>query len=585
MAKNYDFSGWATKNDLKCADGRTIRKDAFKHCDGMTVPLVWNHDHKEQESVLGHAKLENRNEGVYCYCSFNETERGQNAKLLVQHGDIVGLSIYANHLKQTPNGDVLHGAIREVSLVLAGANPGAYIDTVLTHSEEGTDEEGYIYSGESLTLAHSEESETVVETKDANENPEQTENSKQEESLEHKEGDKKMADQAKKNPVDDAIDSMTEDQKNAMYFIVAKAVEEAKKGTKEENTAEDNKEMTIKHNVFENEVVTSQNTLSHADMEAIINDAKRYGSMRESALQHGITDIEYLFPEHKNVNGAAPTFIRNQPSEWVKVVMNGVKHTPFAKIKMMFADIREDEARAKGFLKGNKKKEEVFSLLKRTVDPTTVYKLQKMHRDDQIDITDFDVVAWLKGEMRMMLDEELARAFLYGDGRLTSSDEHIDATKIIPACSDASLYTIEKTVTVAQGQNPSDALIDACVESLDDYQGSGNVTGFFAQKEITKMLLMKDTLGRRLYKNLGELADAMLLDKIVKVPANIVPAGIKGLLLDLADYNVGADKGGAVNMFEDFDIDYNKNAYLIETRCSGALVKPFSAVTLKEASE
>lgn len=576
MEKKYDFGGWATRNDLKCADGRTIRKDAFKHCDGQTVPLVWNHDHKEQESVLGHALLENRDEGVYCYCSFNATERGQNAKMLVQHGDIGSLSIYANHLKQSSNGDVLHGSIREVSLVLAGANPGAYIDTVLTHSEEGTDEEGYIYSGESLTLEHSEEE---IETEKADE----TEESEIEEVLEHKEEakeeNKKMANEPKEKTVQEVVDSMTEEQKNVMYFIVGQAVEDAKKGGKEEGEDEE-----MKHNIFENEVETTENVISHADMMDTIADAKRFGSLRESALQHGITDVEYLFPDAKNLTNA-PAFVRNEPSEWVSVVMKGVKHTPFSKVKMMFADIREDEARAKGFLKGNQKVEEVFSLLKRTVDPTTVYKLQKMHRDDVLDITDFDVVAWLKAEMRMMLDEELARAYLFGDGRLVSSNDHIDATKIIPAVSDAALYTVSKTVTKNAGETDEHAFIRSTVEAMDDYQGSGNAIGFFPQKEITKMLLMEDTLGHRLYKNLADLADAMLLSKIVKVPANIVPTGVKGLILDLSDYNVGADKGGSVNMFEDFDIDYNKQAYLIETRCSGALVKPFAAIALKEAQD
>lgn len=566
MAKNYDFSGWATKNDLKCADGRTIRRDAFKDNDGQTVPLVWNHQHNDSGNVLGHALLENRPEGVYAYCSFNDTDKGQNAKLLVQHGDITGLSIYANKLKQI-GGDVLHGAIREVSLVLAGANPGAYIDYVIAHSEEDGDT-AVIYTGEEVVQFE----ETAVEDP-AVEHSEVKMDEKKEPAKETKE----EADMANEKTVKDVFDTFNEEQKNVVYALIGQAIEDAKADVQH------SMEEDMKNNIFENEHETNENALTHSEMESILSDGKRFGSLKESCLQHGVTDVEYLFPDNKNLTNT-PTFIRNEPSDWVSVVMGGVKHTPFSRIKMMFADIREDEARAKGFLKGNKKVEEVFSLLRRSVDPTTVYKLQKMHRDDVIDITDFDVVSWIKGEMRMMLDEEIARAILFGDGRPSSSQDHIDATKIIPAISDASLYTVSKVVTPAQGESDPHALIRSVVEAMDNYQGSGRPTAFLKQSDITKMLLMEDAMGHRLYKNLSELANAMLVDKIVKVPANIVPTGFIGLVIDLKDYNVGADKGGAVSMFEDFDIDYNKQAYLIETRCSGALTKPFSAIALKEAA-
>lgn len=558
MAKNYDFSGWATKNDLKCADGRTIRKDAFKDNDGQTVPLVWNHQHNDSGNVLGHALLENRPEGVYAYCSFNDTEKGQNAKLLVQHGDITGLSIYANKLKQI-GGNVIHGAIREVSLVLAGANPGAYIDYVIAHSDEDG-ETAVIYTGEDV----------IAFGEDAVEHSGVKMGGKKEPEKEIKE----EPEMAEEKTVKDVFDTLTEEQKSVVYALIGQAIEDTK------DDVQHSMEEYMKNNIFENDYESNENVLTHSEMESIITDGKRFGSLKESCLQHGITDIEYLFPDNKNLTNT-PTFIRNEPSDWVSVVMNGVKHTPFSRIKMMFADIREDEARAKGFLKGNKKAEEVFSLLRRSVDPTTVYKLQKMHRDDVIDITDFDVVSWIKGEMRTMLDEELARAFLFGDGRQSSSQDHIDATKIIPAASDAALYTIVKEVIAESSESEPHALIRSVVEAMDEYQGSGNPIAFLKQADITKMLLMEDTMGHRLYKNLDELAAAMCVSKIVKVPASIVPTNFIGLVIDLNDYNVGADKGGAVNMFEDFDIDYNKQAYLIETRCSGALVKPYSAIALK----
>lgn len=548
----YDFSGWATRNDLLCSDGRTIRKDAFKDNDGHTVPLVWNHQHNDPQNVLGHALLKNRDEGVYAYCTFNDTEQGHNAKLLVEHGDVSALSIYANQLKQK-GGNVLHGAIREVSLVLAGANPGAFIDSIMSHGEE-SDEEAVIYTGEPISLKHSDDNEkNDKEGENMSENSEKT--------------------------IKDVFDSLTEEQKNVVYAIIGMAIKD-----KEDSEDSEGGDDTMKHNVFDNDN-TEENVLSHAAIETIIKDGKKFGSLKESFLAHaeeyGIDQIDMLFPEYQSVNGNAPEFIKRTPDGWVDIVMKGVHHTPFSRIKMMFADIREDEARAKGYMKGNLKKEEVFGLLKRTVEPTTIYKKQKLDRDDVVDITDFDVVAWLKGEMRMMLDEEIARAILFGDGRSALSEDKISDTNIIPVVKDAPLYTIQKVVTPAQGETNGHAIINAAVKAQDNYEGSGNTTFFTASSTITDMLLLEDKDGHRMYKDMNELALAMNVNKIVKVPASIIPTGIHGVIVDLADYNVGADKGGAINMFDDFDIDYNQMKYLIETRCSGALVKPYSAIVLK----
>lgn len=574
MAK-YDFSGWATRNNLKCADGRTIMQNAFADDDGLTVPLVWNHLHNEPENVLGHAVLENRADGVYTYGKFNDTESGRNAKLLVQNGDITALSIYANKLKQN-GGNVLHGAIREVSLVLSGANPGAFIDSVnLAHSEDGTSDEAIMefisdidggWANE-IVVAHSDEEdekepeEPIIEHA---EKPDET----------PKEGDDKMAEKT----VQDVFDELTEEQKNVVYAIIGQAVEDAKNGNSDEEEDDD-----MKHNVFDTE--DTNDTLIHDGLQAILADGKRFGSLKESYLAHaedyGITNIEWLFPDHKNLENQ-PGFIKRTPDSWVSIVMNGIHHTPFSRIKMMFADLREDDARAKGYAtKGALKKEEVFGLLKRSIDPTTIYKKQKLDRDDVIDITDFDVVSWLKSEMRMMLEEEIARAILFGDGRTALDSDRIDPTKIIPICSDASLYNIGVEVDPESGETLAHALIRTAVESQVDYEGSGNTKFFTSATWVTKMLLMEDGYGRRLYKDVAELALAMNVKSIVQVPAAIIPDGIYGVIVDLNDYTVGADKGGSINMFDDFDIDYNQQKYLMETRCSGALRKPFSAVTLK----
>ena len=564
MNKGYDFSGWATKNDILCSDGRTIRKDAFKDNDGKTVPLVWNHSHNDPNNVLGHCVLENRDEGVYTYGTFNDTEQGKNAKSLVEHGDVTALSIWANKLKQN-RGDVLHGDIKEVSLVLAGANIGACIDSVIKHGEE-SEEEAVIYSGEDIVLAHAD---TTTKS-------------------ENKEEDKPMAD-TKEKTVKDVFDTLTEEQKNVVYALIGQALES--------NSDDDNMEHSefeggneMKHNVFDQDEMNGNDTLSHAEMEAIIADGKRFGSMKESFLAHaeeyGIKSIDYLFPEPKTLNNP-PEFIKRDMG-WVSKVMGTVHHTPFSRIKSMFADITEDEARAKGYIKGKLKKEEVFSLLKRTTTPTTVYKKQKMDRDDVIDITDFDVIAWLKSEMRMMLDEEIARAILIGDGRLSSSDDKINETNIRPIVSDDDLYTIKSKVTVAAnatGADKAKAFIDQVIRSRKEYKGSGNPTLFTTEDMVTECLLLEDKIGHKLYKTEAELATTMRVKEIVTVE---VMEGLKdknskevaGIIVNLADYNVGADKGGSVNMFDDFDIDYNQQKYLIETRCSGALVKPYSAITL-----
>ena len=573
--EKFDFSGWATKANLKCSDGRTIMKDAFKHNDGQTVPLVWNHQHNDPNEVLGHALLENREEGVYAYCSLNDTETGKTAKLLVQHGDVVALSIYANQLKQNMN-NVIHGNIREVSLVLAGANPGASIDSIIMHGEE-SQEEAVIFTGEDIMLAHAEDEtsdeETITHADKEDKEEKMEENEKTEEN----------------ETVADVFNTLSEKQKNAVYAMIGMALEDA--SNKNKNDKSEGGDETMKHNAFDQNDQNNENVLSHDAMETIINDGKRYGSLKESFLAHadeyGITNIDYLFSEVQTLN-KTPEFIKREMG-WVQKVMNGTHHSPFSRIKSVFADITEDEARARGYMKGKLKKEEVFSLLKRTTTPTTIYKKQKLDRDDVVDITDFDVVAWLKSEMRMMLDEEIARAILVGDGRLSSSDDKINESNIRPIYNDEELYTIQATVTVASNATADEkakAMIRAAIKARKDYRGSGSPTFFTTEDVLTDALLLEDTMGHRLYKNAGEVADAMRVKEIVTVP---VMEGVKGknggdllgIIVNLADYNVGADKGGAVNMFDDFDIDYNQQKYLIETRCSGALTKPKSAIAIE----
>ncbi len=574
--EKYDFSGWATRNDLLCGDGRTIRKNAFKDNDGQTVPLIWNHDHTNPDAVLGHALLKNRDEGVYAYCKFNDTEPGNHAKTLVEHGDVRSLSIYANKLKQI-GGDVIHGSIRELSLVLAGANPGAYIDDVVMH---GDDEETAMiinYDENALVLYHSDDKEEqkTIDSKDSDN------------ALEHKE-DIPM-DENKEKTVGEIFDELTEEQKNAVYYVIAKAAQDS-----EDDDEYDEGDDDMKHNVFDSDDIMENDTLTHSEMETIIGDAKRYGSMKESFLAHadeyGITNIDYLFPEATSLNNP-PEFIKRDMG-WVSTVMNGTHHTPFSRIKSMFADITEDEARARGYIKGKLKKEEVFSLLKRTTGPTTIYKKQKMDRDDVVDITDFDVIAWLKSEMRMMLDEEIARAILVGDGRLASSDDKIKEDCIRPIWKDADLYTIKSVLNVPAGGNEAEEFIDQVVRAMKDYKGSGSPVCFMTDDLLTECLLLKDVNKRRIYKDVNEIATAMRVSSIVTVPvmegltrtSGSDTFTLKAIIVNLKDYNVGADKGGAINMFDDFDIDYNQQKYLIETRCSGALIKPYSAIAIETKS-
>lgn len=601
MGEKYDFSGWATVNDRKCTDGRTIKAGAFAHQDGAVVPLVWQHMHDSPANVIGHAVLKNKPEGMYAYGSFNSTEDGLIAKELVQHGDITRLSINANRLKQN-GGDVLHGNIREVSLVMSAANPGAFIDVPIIEHSDGElveADEATIYMDEPIELFHSDS----------------------EESNEEEKGKEEVAEEKKEKTVQDVFDELTDEQKEVVYYMIGQALEDAGVAEDDEETehSDDEGEDEMRHNVFDAETRQS-NTLTHDDMELILKDAKRLGSLRDAVLEHmeneggvlyhddeeavgnyGIQaipstmapgyqtyGIDMLFPEYRNLNNP-PEFLQKDVT-WVSEVMNGVHHIPFSRIKSQFADISGEEARALGYIKGNMKKEEVFTLLKRTTDPQTVYKKQKLDRDDIIDITDFDVVAWIKGEMRMKLDEELARAFLIGDGRLASSDDKIQETHIRPIWTDADLFSVK--VTVPQGDDASESaknFIDSVIRSRKLYKGSGNPKLFTDEDHLSEMLLLEDGIGHKLYKSESELATTLRVSKIVTVPAfeNKFRNGKKlmGIIVNLTDYNVGADKGGSINLFDDFDIDYNQYKYLIETRCSGALVKPFSALVLEQAAE
>lgn len=623
--KNYDFWGWATRNDLKCSDGRTIRHNAFKDCDGMTVPLVWNHQHNDPDNVLGHALLENTDKGVKAYGFFNDAPKSQNVKTILQHGDITSLSIYANGLKQTQNGDVLHGVIREVSLVLAGANPGASIEYVMAHSADDDPVAigAEIYSGEELVLEHAnvvdgieiveEESEEVEEPEAMEEEKveepeevkeeevveeaksEEPEEPKQDEELAHadseeneeEKGNEEMAEE-KELTVQDVLDSMTPEQRKVTEYLVGEALSanEGEEGDEE-----------MKHNAFDNEEKV-ENKIDQEVFEAL-SDGKRFGSVKESIIQHGlnpeevlvhdgitagIQDIDYLYPEYRNLRNDVP-FVNVNPSSWIAVINSGVHHTPFARVKMIFADITEATARAKGYTKGAKKSDEVFKLLKRTVNPTTVYKKQTIDRDDLVDITDIDTIAWIKKEMRVKLDEELARAYIFGDGRTGSDPDKIDEDNIIPVVNDTenNLYAMAYDVEPAEGEALAHAVIDKLIKAFDDYEGSGNVTAFVKASLVSDMMLLEDKIGQKMYKTLNELASAAGVDRIVKVPASVMPEDVYAVALDLKDYNVGANRGGEVALFDDFDIDYNKQKYLIETRCSGALTLPHSAIVLKEA--
>lgn len=570
--EGYDFAGYATRYGVPCADGRIIDKTAFLQNNGKKVPLVYNHQHNDISNVLGHAFLECREDGVYAYGYFNDTDRGVEAKNQVIHGDLDSLSIWANRLQESgnpPRKHVAHGDIKELSLVLAGANPGAFIEEIVAHS----DEEGYeafIYSGDSLELNHSE-GDTEKEDKPMTD----TNNEQEPESKSAKE----------------VFDEMTEEQKQVAIAIAGQAVEEALKehGIDQEKDDDEEGGEEMGHSCFDN-TGEDTNVLSHDDMVTIVKEAEKTGRMSDAFLAHGIENIEYLFPDAQTINGA-PDFIKRN-DEWVNDVMNNVHHTPFSRIKSVFADITEDDARAKGYIKGKLKKEEVFSLLKRTTTPQTIYKKQKIDRDDYIDIVDLDVVAWIKTEMRMMLDEEIARAILVGDGRLSSSDDKISEDHIRPIWTDADLYTIKASIDITKDTTSAEIAKEFIVEAIRSrvqYKGSGTPTLYAPDTIITECLLLEDKNGRMIYDTLDKLATVLRVSKIVPVPVMENLARTKetftykllGIIVNLKDYNVGADKGGAVNMFDDFDIDYNAMKYLIETRCSGAMIKPYGAIAIE----
>ena len=573
MSSKYDFSGWVTRNDVKCADGRTIRKDAFKHNDNMTVPLVWNHEHKDLYAVLGNVRLENRSEGVYGYGSFNNTDAAQTAKEYVRHGDICAMSIYANKLTQSEKGDVIHGDIKEVSLVLAGANPCAKIVNVIQHGEILADEAEIFYNESEGELKMSDE---VSHADDDKENKET----------------KEMAEEKKNDKtIKEIFDSMTEEQKNLVYFLMEYASKEEKKESKD-----DKEDGDMAHNLFENtsEVKTEENNaLSHAEVMEIVQEARdKKQSMKDTFLAHGITNVGELFPGYQTVNNVPKTI--NDDTSWVSKVMNNVHHTPFSRVKSTAMDISGQDARARGYVKGNQKVEEFIAATKRETPPQTVYKLQKMDRDDVIDITDFDVVAWLKQEMRGKLNEELARAFLIGDGRSDISTDKINPLMIRPIWGDNAAFVTNKELTQAQDEDEykfAKRFIKEVIKSRKDYKGSGNPVFFTTEDMLTNMLLIEDENGRVIYDTEEKLRTALRVREIITVAPmegasrtnaeetfDFAPIGI---LVNLNDYNVGADRGGAVTMFDDFDIDYNKYEYLIETRCSGALVVPKSAVTFE----
>ena len=575
-----DFWGWATKNDLKCSDGRVIRHNAFKDDDGKEVPLVWNHDHTSPFNVLGKARLKNMDHGVLAFCNFNDTEQGQNAKELVQHGDIASLSICANQVKQV-GPDVVHGAIREVSLVLAGANPGATIENVITHGEM-SDDEVNIWTGEPIStddIEHAEKEEKPVADTKTTETKTDSNTS------------------SKNKTIGDIWDTLNDDQKNMVYALIG-AINDDSTDTDDEQPDNMEEETSLKHNVFDKTSKDDATLIHSEDLQATINDWKKFGSMKESAIQHGIEDVDYLFPDAKNVTTEPTLITRDQ--DWVTAFMNGVRRSPFSRIKSIFANLTEDEARAKGYIKGKYKKEQVFGLLKRTTTPTTIYKKQKMDRDDVIDITDFDVVAMIKREMRMMLNEEIARAGLVGDGRPGSSDDKINEMNIRPIWTDEDLFTIKATFTAstnADAEVKSDenakAFIKTAIRARKNYKGSGTPILFTTEDVLTACLLLTDSTGRDLYTDEAQLARKLRVTRIVTVPVmeGLTRQGddtkthtLYGIIVNLADYRMGADRGGQVAMFDDFDLDYNAQLYLIETRCSGALVVPYSAIAVEAVS-
>ena len=578
MAVNfdYDFSGYATKANTKCYDGLTIAPNAFADDNGRKVPVVWNHNHSGPEYVLGHALLQNRRDGVYAYVKMNDTPSGQTALEAVRSGDIDAMSIFANGLKKAGQ-TVMHGVIRELSLVLAGCNPGALIDEIVAHGADSDGEggEAFIYTDGGLSLKH---------CLDPDDNP-------------LNEEDDEMAKEGGKT-LEEVVDTMNDEQKEALYALVGMAKndldedDDPEEDDYDEEDDEDDyddydEEDDMKHNVFDND--PEQGVLRHSmdEINAAIADGKSCGSMKDAFIAHGIEDVEWLFPEDHLLD-TPPRIIDNDQS-WVSKVMSGVHHIPFSRVKSMAADLTEEDARAKGYIKGNFKKEQVFSLLKRSTTPTTVYKKQKMDRDDVADITGFDVIVWLKQEMRVKLNEELARAYLIGDGRLSSSDDKINEGNIRPIYNDDDLFTIKVQVETAAGDDTAtklDKMMTAVLKARKNYKGAGNPTFYTTDDTLTDLLLLKDKIGHRLYKNEAEVAQALRVKEIVTVPQMEGMTGklggeFVGIIVNLADYTVGADKGGAVNMFDDFDIDYNQQKYLIETRCSGAMTTPFGAMAIE----
>ena len=592
MAIDYDCSGWATKANTRCYDGLTIAPDAFKECDGKTVPMVYNHDHSSVDNVIGHCLLKNRPQGVYCYAKFNDTDTGRTAKACVENGDLNAFSIYANGLQKVGK-TVKHGFIREVSLVLAGCNPGALIDEVVKHSaDEDYDEgEAFIYNDEGLSLTHGLDPEG---------NPLEELTHSTDGGNDTKQEDAGMADEKKNGKtLEEVYNSMTDEQKECCHALVGLAMEEADGEDGEDDGEEDT---TVKQNVFDHD--TTETVLKHSigDINAVIKGAKSSGTMKAAFensditgeelayLSHSIDNVEWLFPDDHLLD-TTPRII-DKPDDWVSVVMGAVHHVPFSRIKSMFADLTEEDARAKGYFKGNFKKEEVFGLLRRSTSPTTVYKKQKLDRDDVIDITSFDVVAWLRKEMRLKLDRELALAYLLGDGRLAASEDKIDENCIRPVFNDSDLFTIKvqcKTTGLTTVEDKYKALIKQILRSRKEYRGSGTPTLYTTEDALTEMLLLEDGIGHTLYADEAALARKLRVKNIVTIPEMEGRKGAKGgdlvcLIVNLADYTVGADKGGAVSMFDDFDIDFNAMKYLIETRCSGALTTPYSAIAVEWAA-
>ena len=613
----YEFGGYATRNDLKCADGRVIRRDAFKECDGATVPLVWAHVHDDPTNVLGHAVLENRDDGVYAYCSFNESPSGQQGRELVKHGDITALSIYANHLKQQGS-EVLHGIIREVSLVMAGANPGATIDNLaFAHGDslEPIADEAVISPGDEYTmiLIHADDEDEEEESMDEDKTVGEvfdtlTEEQKTAvyavigaaledeggEEIEHADDEDEDTGDGSDKTVGEVFDTLTEEQKTAVYAVIGAALEDQGEAEEDEDVEHSDYEgdNIMKYNVFDEETGTGA-TLTHDDMTGMIEEAKRSGSLRDTVLEHGITNIEVLFPEVHGVNNTPFPIMRRM--EWVSTVINGTRKSPFSRIKSTAANFTMEEARARGYIKGTEKQEEQFAVLKRITTPTTVYKLQKLDRDDIIDITDFDVVSWMKDEMRTMLDEEMARAILIGDGRVASDPSKINPMNIRPVWTDEDVFAIHHVINVngMTIQQKAQAFVDGVIRSKLDYKGSGTPTMFIAPELLVELRLLRDGDGYRRYKTDQELADDLRVSKIVEVElfngltrtVDSVEREMGAIILNMNDYTVGATKGGEVTMFDDFNLDFNKYEYLIETRCCGALTMPYSAIVVEMVGE